>query len=77
MLSPEGRILGIILGTMAAVIASQALITGSFSVVSEAIKLDLLPHMKTFYPSDTKGQLYIPLVNKLLWLGCSIVVLLF
>ena len=77
MLSPEGRILGIILGTMAAVIASQALITGSFSVVSKAIKLDLLPHMKTFYPSDTKGQLYIPLVNKLLWVGCSIVVLLF
>ena len=77
MLSPELRIAGIILGAMAAVIASQALITGSFSIVSEAIRLDLLPHMKTYYPAETKGQIYIPLVNNLIWAGCTVVVLLF
>lgn len=66
MISPDFRIVGIILGAMAAIIASQALITGSFSIVSEAIRLDLLPHMKTFYPSETKGQIYIPLVNNIL-----------
>lgn len=77
MIDPNFRIVGIILGAMAAVIASQALITGSFSIVSEAIRLDLLPHMKTFYPSETKGQIYIPLVNNLIWAGCTIVVLYF
>ena len=77
MLFPELRIIGIILGAMAAVIASQALITGSFSIVSEAIRLDLLPHMKTFYPSETKGQIYIPLVNNLIWVGCTVIVLFF
>lgn len=77
MLGPELRIAGIILGAMAAVIASQALITGSFSIVSEAIRLDLLPHMKTFYPSETKGQIYIPLVNNILWIGTTVVVLYF
>ena len=66
MLDPNIRIIGIILGAMAAIIASQALITGSFSVVSEAIKLNLLPRMKTFYPSKTRGQIYIPLVNNIL-----------
>lgn len=66
MLSPELRVVGIILGAMAAIIASQALITGSFSIVSEAIRLDLLPHMKTYYPAETKGQIYIPLVNNLI-----------
>lgn len=77
MLNPEMRIIGIILGAMAAIIASQALITGSFSIVSEAIRLNLLPHMKTYYPSQTKGQIYIPLVNNLIWGGCTAIVLLF
>lgn len=77
MLDPNVRIVGIVLGAMAAVIASQALITGSFSIVSEAIRLDLLPHMKTYYPSETKGQIYIPLVNNLIWAGTTFVVLLF
>lgn len=77
MLDPNIRMIGIILGAMAAIIASQALITGSFSVVSEAIKLDLLPRMKTYYPSETRGQIYIPLVNNLLWICTSLIVLLF
>lgn len=71
------RPVAIVLSAMAAVIASQALITGSYTLVSEAILLDLLPHMEIRYPSDTKGQLYIGSVNTILWVGCSLVVLIF
>ena len=70
------RPFAVILGA-AAVIASQALITGSYTLVSEAILLDLLPHLEIRYPSDTKGQLYIPAVNSVLWIGCSAIVLFF
>lgn len=71
------RPVAVLLSTMAAIIASQALITGSYTLVSEAILLDLLPHLEIRYPSDTKGQIYIRTVNTILWLGCSIVVLYF
>lgn len=71
------RPFAVILGATAAVIASQALITGSYTLVSEAILLDLLPHLEIRYPSDTKGQLYIGTVNNALWIGCSLVVLYF
>jgi len=71
------RPVAVILSTMAAVIASQALITGSYTLVSEAILLDLLPHLEIRYPADTKGQLYIGTVNNMLWIGCSLVVLYF
>ena len=75
---PEGlRIFAVVLSTFAAIIASQALITGSYSIVSEAIRLDLMPHLKIMYPSENKGQIYIPLVNNVLWAGCVGVVLLF
>ena len=78
LMLPEAlRPFAVLLGAAAAVIASQALITGSYTLVSEAILLDLLPHLETRYPSDTKGQLYIPKVNTLLWIGCSLVVLYF
>ena len=78
MMLPEGmRPFAILLGAAAAIIASQALITGSFTLVSEAINLDLLPHLEIRYPSDTKGQLYIGAVNNILWIGCSLVVLYF
>ena len=77
MLPEPMRPFAVLLGAAAAVIASQALITGSYTLVSEAIRLDLLPHMEISYPSDTKGQLYIPKVNSILWLGCSMVVLYF
>lgn len=77
MLPPQMRPFAVILSTVAAIIASQALITGSFSLVSEAIRLDLMPHMQITYPSQTKGQLYIPLVNSVMWVGCCAVVLLF
>ena len=77
MLPGVMRPVAVILSTMAAIIASQALITGSYTLVSEAILLDLLPHLEIRYPSDTKGQLYIGSVNTILWVGCSLVVLIF
>ncbi len=77
MLPGGMRIFAVVLSTLAAIIASQALITGSFSIVSEAISLDLLPHMKIEFPSESKGQIYIPLVNTVLWIGCVGVVLFF
>jgi len=77
MLPDQIRPFAVILSALAAIIASQALITGSYSIVSEAIKLDLMPHIKINYPSTTKGQIYIPLVNNIMWVGCIGVVLLF
>ena len=77
MLPGQIRPFAVVLSALAAIIASQALITGSYSIVSEAIKLDLMPHIKINYPSTTKGQIYIPLVNNIMWVGCIGVVLLF
>ena len=77
MLGPSIRPFAVVLSTAAAIIASQALITGAFSLVSEASRLDLMPHMQVFYPAETKGQLYIPMVNNVLWAGCAVVILLF
>lgn len=77
MIPMDLRPFAVILSTLAAIIASQALITGSYSIISEAIRLDLMPHMKINYPSLNKGQIYIPLVNNIMWMGCIFVVLLF
>lgn len=71
------RIIGVVFATLAAIIASQALISGSFTLVSEAIKLNLLPRLKIYYPALSKGQMYIPSVNILLMLSCIGVVLFF
>ena len=71
------RPFAVVLSAAAAIIASQALITGSYTLVSEAIRLDLLPHLEIRYPADTKGQLYIGVVNTVLWIGCSAIVLYF
>jgi KUP system potassium uptake protein len=70
-------IYSIIISTLAAIIASQALISGSFTLVSEAIKLNLFPKLHTMYPSKSKGQLYLPSVNKILWIVCIGIVLYF
>jgi len=67
----------VILATMAAVIASQALISGSFTLISEAVRLNLWPKIKIVYPSVSKGQLYVPSINWMLWIGCCGIVLLF
>ena len=77
MLDPNLRPFAVGLSTLAAIIASQALITGAFSLVSEAMGLDLMPHMQISYPAETKGQLYIPMVNNVMLVGCIVVVLLF
>lgn len=66
MLPGGFKLLGIGLATCASIIASQALITGSFTVVSEAIKLNLFPHLKTTHPSEHKGQIFIRFVNIIL-----------
>lgn len=75
---PAGwTVFGVGFATIAAVIASQALLSGSFTLVSEAIKLKLLPRMQIIYPGASIGQMYIPALNTLLWIACSGVVLLF
>lgn len=71
------RIFGVLIATLAAIIASQALISGSYTLVSEAIKLNLLPRLKIYYPALSKGQMYIPAVNILLMVSCIGVVLFF
>ncbi|TLG76646.1 KUP/HAK/KT family potassium transporter [Culicoidibacter larvae] len=74
MAMPEWMLLfGIGLATFAAVIASQSLISGSFTLVSEAIKLRIFPRLKISYPSNVKGQVYIAAANLLLYIGCMIV----
>jgi len=70
-------IIGIIIATTAAIIASQALISGSFTLISEAIRLNLWPKMKIKYPSAAKGQLFVPGINSLLYIGCCSIVLYF
>lgn len=75
---PHGWIVpAVILSTGAAVIASQALISGSFTIFSEAMGLDFWPRLGIKYPSDEKGQLYIPAVNWALLAGCLLTVLIF
>lgn len=77
-LMPEWFLLtGILIATSAAIIASQALITGSFTLISEAIRLNFWPKVQIRYPSIQKGQIYVPSVNWLLYLGCVGVVLYF
>lgn len=68
---------GIAIATAAAIIASQALISGSFTLVSEAMRLNLWPKLKINYPSEAKGQLYVPAANLLLYVGCIGIVLYF
>lgn len=67
----------IIVATLATIIASQALLSGSFTLVAEAMRLNLWPKLRVIFPSDIKGQLYIPAINWLLYAGCVGVVLFF
>jgi KUP system potassium uptake protein len=68
---------GIVIATMAAIIASQALISGSFTLINEAMRLNLWPKVRVKYPTVLKGQMYIPSLNWLLLAGCIMVVLYF
>ncbi len=78
LMMPEWFIpIGIVIATLAAVIAAQALITGSFTMINEAMRLNLWPRVLVKYPSIIKGQLYIPSTNWILCIGCILVVLYF
>jgi KUP system potassium uptake protein len=68
---------GIIIAAAAAIIASQALISGSFTLIGEAMRLNLWPKMKIVFPTEERGQVYIPGINLLLFFGCVGVVLYF
>jgi KUP system potassium uptake protein len=68
---------GIILATAAAVIASQAIISGSFTLISEAVSLNFWPKVRILHPTWVRGQVYLPTVNWFLWFACSVVVIAF
>ncbi len=68
---------GVLIATSAAIIASQAMISGSFTLISEAMRLNLWPKFKIRYPSEEKGQLFIPGINMMMFVGCVAVVLYF
>jgi KUP system potassium uptake protein len=67
----------ILIATAASIIASQALISGSFTLISEAVSLGFWPRIKTKYPTDIRGQIYIPSINWILFTGCALVVFYF
>ena len=68
---------GIIIATMATIIASQALISGSYTLISEAMSLNFWPRVTVRQPTELKGQIYIPSVNTILWAGCVLMILYF
>lgn len=68
---------GIAIATLAAIIASQALISGSYTLISEAMNLNFWPRITVRQPTDLKGQIYIPSVNTILWAGCLLMILYF
>lgn len=77
-LMPEWFIIpGVLIATTAAIVASQAMVSGAYTLISEAMRLNLWPKVKIRYPSEAKGQLYIPAINLLMFLGCVGIVLYF
>ena len=70
-------LVGVGIATLAAVVACQAVISGSFTLINEAITLNFWPKVKVKFPTEIRGQIYIPSVNWLLWLGCMGVMLYF
>jgi KUP system potassium uptake protein len=70
-------IVGVIVATAATIIASQALISGSFTLISESMRLNLWPKMRINYPTEERGQLYVPGINTILFLGCVGITLYF
>lgn len=75
---PQGILLfSIVMAAGAAIVASQALISGSFSILSEAMNLRFWPRMRIKHPTNVKGQLFIPMVNLAMYIGVVFTVLLF
>jgi KUP system potassium uptake protein len=68
---------GIIIATAAAIVASQAMISGSFTLISVAMRLNLWPRFRIAYPTEERGQLFIPAINGILFVGCCCIVLYF
>ncbi|MBE8712729.1 KUP/HAK/KT family potassium transporter [Sphingobacterium hungaricum] len=68
---------GIVIATIAAIIASQAMISGSFTLISEAVRLNIWPKVSIRYPSDHRGQLYVPSINFILYAGCMLIIAVF
>jgi KUP system potassium uptake protein len=73
----EFLIIGIMVSTAATIIASQALISGSFTLINEAMRLNFWPKISVKFPTDIRGQIYIPSINWILWIGCIAVMLYF
>jgi KUP system potassium uptake protein len=70
-------IVGVVIATFAAIIASQAMISGSYTLISEAMNLNFWPRVTVKQPTESKGQIYIPSVNTILWIGCVLMILYF
>ena len=70
-------LIGVIVSTFATIIASQALISGSFTLINEAISLNFWPRVTLKNPTNLKGQIYIPSINTILWIGCVMMILYF
>jgi len=68
---------GIIIATIATIIASQAMISGSYTLINEAMNLNFWPRVSVRQPTELKGQIYIPSINMLLWIGCVLMILYF
>ena len=74
---PSFLLLSVLIATAASIIASQALISGSFTLISEAMSLGFWPRIKVKYPTNIRGQIYIPSINWILFIGCVLVVFYF
>lgn len=75
---PHGFLVaGIIIATAATIIASQAMISGSYTLINEAMNLNFWPRVKVRQPTELKGQIYIPSINVILWFGCILMILYF
>ncbi len=70
-------LVGVGIATMATIIASQALISGSFTMINEAVNLNFWPRVTVRQPTELKGQIFIPSVNSILWVGCILMILYF
>jgi KUP system potassium uptake protein len=68
---------GVVIATFAAIIASQALISGSYTLINEAMSLNFWPRVRMRNPTNLKGQIYIPSINTILWFGCILMILYF
>ncbi|MCY4779857.1 KUP/HAK/KT family potassium transporter [Sphingobacterium sp. UT-1RO-CII-1] len=77
IMPPSFVVYGVAIATIAAVIASQAMISGSFTLISEAVRLNIWPKVTIRYPSDHKGQLYVPSINLILYIGCMLIIAVF